>query len=234
MVRTVGIALAAVMVLTGCGIRTDPELAAIEPEIDAAIARFGSGAWNPWSRYSEIFQSTTNRELRAKYSRLRRQKLLAVEIEGEDYAAQARVFDRVATGLYPNPASTTAWRWTIEDDCAAHIERLKWMRRQLDKWKSIVGRRADRLREEDPAKFRAWNAAYQRSLNQYECDSYLLEFRFSDMCKTLLATELERSRAKAMVEKHLEHPLRTKEELEKVKRLGVRSEEMKALSVLRW
>ena len=230
MVRKIGLTIIAFSILAGCREKLDPELAAIEPVIDTAISQFRiSGLLNQWTEYEKIVQATTNRELRALYSQFRRRKLLVVEIDGDDFETEARVFNLVAEGLLPNPTSSLAWRWTIEDDCAAHIERLKWMRRQLDKWKAMVGESSERLRLGNPAKFKEWGRAYARCLGIYETSRAKIEERFDFMCGVLQSTDEERSRAKRMVEKYLGWQIRPKDVVEEHMRSGFKSEEMKAI-----
>lgn len=230
MVRKIGLVLIVLPAFAGCGKKIDPELALIEPVIDETISRFRmSGVRNQWDRYNELMQATTNRELRARYAQCCRRKLLAVEIGGDDYATQSRIFNRVAEGLLPDQTTTTAWRWTIEDDCAAHIGRLKWMRHQLDKWKTMVGGSAERLCADNPAKFKEWCESYASCLGKYETSRAMLEEGFDCMCKVLRATAEERRRAKMMVEDYLGWKIRPKEEVDALLQSGAKSEEMKAI-----
>lgn len=231
MVKELLLSLFVASALAGCGSRSDAELATIEPAVDKAISQLGAmGVRNQWDDYMRLFQATTNRELRAKYSRLCRQKLLAVEISGDDYGAQSRVFNRVADGLSPNPASLATQRWTIVDDCAAHIEKLKWMRRQLDKWKAVSGGRAEKLRADSPDKLKEWRKAYGWCLDRYETDLNTLEGGFDFMCKVLRASDDERCRAKSLLEKYYDRPLRTKEEVDSIRHRGAKSAEKSALT----
>jgi len=229
MVKTfIASAVMCVLVL-GCGKEPKPELGEIEGVIDAAIRTLGEpNKVNPWYRYTEVCQSTTNLELRAQYSRLRDEKLLLVEIVGEDYEKQSRLFTQVALGL-SGPRIKFSGRWTLEDDYAAQIAKLTWMRRQLNKWKPMVGKNSEMLRNESRDKYRAWKLCYQHCLGMYESCLYVFEKRFDEYSKMLQADEQERKRVRVMIESYLGRKIRTKEEMEESFRKNLKSEEMRAI-----
>jgi len=230
MVRMIGMLFVILVIVSGCGESHDLELREVESEVDSIIGRLGRPNLNdPWHAYMTRVQAVTNPVLRAKYCMLQRRKLLQVELLGEDFESLSRMFDQVAIGLAPNPSTKPGTRWLVEDDCKAQIEKLSWMRRQLDRWRSFGERHwRDRTGSDDENR-RAWCFAYRHCLGVYETALLMLEKRFDAYCLMLKATPEDRARARTLIESFLGRSIRSKDEMAKAWQLRCVSDEMKAI-----
>jgi len=222
-------ALLAVAVL-GCEQREPPLLREVEKAADRAIARLGEpNLRDPLWQVDSLIESNTNQSVRATCLRILQDKLLAVELRGDDYARLGRAFWWVWVGLMPYRWSETG-RWTILDECNARIRQFGWMRRELNRWKAMSANgTAGLLKKENPHRFEIWRRSYRKCLNDYESLVSSFERTFDSDCAFYKSTDKERARAKALVEAFLGRPLRTKEELDKDRQERKMSDEMRAL-----
>ncbi len=230
MVRHVFLGILLAMAAVGCDRRKDPFLREVEKEADCAIRRLGEpNRRDPLLRVGELIKSKTNRAVRAACYRILDDKLCDIKLQGDDYARQCRVFLTVWSWLLPYRWSETG-RWTIEDECKAKVRQLKWMRRELDRWKAMSSNgEAARLKKKDPVKFESWRRGYRYCLGRYESLVFSFEKQFDGLCEFRHATDEERSRAKALVETFLGRPMRTKEEMKRDWQERKVSDEMRAI-----
>lgn len=204
----------------------------VEKEIDIAIQKLGnSNVMHPWRRVMEEMRAISNDEVRVACRQMKRARLFAVELTGDDYERLTRLFRNVWTGLLPYSGTKAgAGRWTIIDACEAEVRRFTWMRRELDRWKAMAqDGRAAKMRTESPVEYGNWRRAYRYCLEEYESQVRLCELWFEDRCRDSHAIAEERERAKSLLEEFLGRPMRTKEELQKDRRERKTSDEMRAL-----
>jgi len=229
MVKALGIVVVLNLLVAGCGNSVDVDVQQIETDTEFVLLKLGSpNLYRPWSRFDELVKSVTNRAMRARCYAMRRKKLLAVELTGDDYEKLARVFSRVSLDVLPNSCVKEGY-WTFEDECNASLDQLTWMRRQLDKWKAMVGAPSDKLNRDSPEKHAAWRNAYRLCLGSFESYLFMFENRFEDTRKSYRPSEEEYAHAKAKVERFLGHPVRSQEELRSSWHQKRLSDEMKAI-----
>lgn len=230
MVKTIHFVTVTCLLTLGCDRQIESDIQEVAEEVDAVIARLGEpNVQNPWAKYDEMVKTVTNRAIRAQCYALRRAKLLAVDLNGEDYKRSMRIFDVVSLTALPNSCVKNG-RWTFSDEYEAALSQLSWIRRQLDKWKSMVGIQADSMRERNPKKFAEWRGVYRYCLKRYESHLYMLENKFFDDRKFYNPCEDEYTETKEKVEAFLGHPIRSRDTLRSAWKQHKASDEMKNLN----
>ena len=230
MVRHIIFGILLALAAVGCDRGKDPFLRKVEKEADRAIRRLGEpNVRDPLDRVDDLIQLETNRAVRAVCYRMLQDKLCGINLQGDDYERQCRVFLTVWSWLLPYRWSETE-RWTIEDESRSNVQQFKWMRRVLDRWKAMASNGEDaRLRRENPVKFESWRRDYRYCLGRYESLVSMFEQKFDGFCKSYNATAEERARAKELVEAFLGRPMRTRDEVLRDRRERKTSDEMRDL-----
>ena len=230
MVRHIIFGILLALAAVGCNRQKDSFLFKVEKEADRTIRRLGDPHLrNPFFRVNELIKTETNQSVRAVCYRILQDKLFAVELLGDDYEQQRRVFGDTWVGLMPHRWSARGG-WTIEDESKAKVRQLGWMRRELDRWKAMAANgEAARLKKENLEKFKSWRRSYRKCLSDYETYVSSFERIFDSDCKLYNASDAERTRAKALVEAFLGRPMRTRDEVLRDRRERKTSDEMRAL-----
>jgi len=230
MVRYVFLAVLLALTAMGCNRQQDPFFRKVEKEAERAIQRLGDpDVREPFFWIDKLIGAETNRAVRTSCLRILQDKLLAIELRGNDYERSCRVYCLVWPRLMPYRWNENG-RWTIEDDCRSRIRQFGWMRRELDRWKAMVDNgEAARLKKENLKKFESWRRAYLKCLSDYESTLPMFEQQFEGRCRSYNATAEERARAKALVEAFLGRPMRTKDEVRRDWQERKMSDEMRAL-----
>lgn len=230
MVRYVSFGILLALTALGCDRGKDPFLRKVEKEADRAIRRLGEpNVRDPLFRVDKLIESETNRAVRAACYRILQDKVLAVELKGDDYDRLSRTFWWGWVVLMPYRWNETR-RWTIEDESHSKVRQLRWMRQELDRWKAMASNgEAARLKKENLEKFKSWRRSYRKCLSDYETYVASFERIFDSDCKRYNANDAERIRAKAFVEAFLGRPMRTREEVLRDRQERKTSDEMQAL-----
>jgi len=230
MVRAFGFASVMALLVIGCGRDGDSDVRAIESEVDSVILKLGTpNLHNPWFRYVEMLKAITNRATKAYCNAYRRNKLLAVELAGDDFEKLQRTFDKISISLLPT-STVKNGRWTFEDEYSCALEQVEWIRRQLGRLREIGGSKPENHKREDVVKYDAWCKTYRYCLGRYENHLFMLENKFEEDRQFYKPSDEEYARTKAKIEAFLGHKIRSAAEMHEVWRNKVPSKEMDAIN----